>query len=78
MLKIKLVRRGKRNQPFFRIVVVEAKSKRDGKYLTKLGFYNPLTEEAFKVSLNKKAYLEWLAKGAQPTETVKRIVAKIK
>lgn len=78
MLKIKLVRRGKRNQPFFRIVVVEAKSKLEGKYVAKLGFYNPLTDKALKVSLDKKSYLEWVAKGAQPTQTVKRIVAKIK
>jgi len=77
MLKIKLTRTGKKNQPSYRIVVVEAKSKRDGKYLESLGWYNPLAEKKKdKFSIDKKKYKEWLEKGAQPTKTVKRIAEK--
>lgn len=77
MLKIKLTRRGKKNQPSYRIVVAEAQSKRDGKYLDLLGFYNPLTKPA-TIKINKESYLNWLKKGARPTETVKKLVKKIK
>lgn len=73
MLKIKLTRTGKRGQPSYRIVVVEARSKRDGKYLESLGFYNPLTKPN-TIKVDKKKYQEWKAKGAQPTDTVRRLV----
>lgn len=76
MLKIKLTRVGKKHQPSFRIVVVEARSKRDGKYLEALGFYNPLTNPA-KIKLNQKAFQEWIAKGAQPTERVQKLYKKL-
>lgn len=69
MLKIKLARFGKKNQPHYRIVVNEAKSKRDGEYVAKLGEYAPtFTPKILKFDL--VAYEQWLAKGAQPTETV--------
>ena len=69
MLKIKLARFGKKGQPHYRIVVNEAKSKRDGEYVAKLGEYAPtFTPKILKLDL--KAYEGWLAKGAQPTETV--------
>jgi len=77
MLKIKLTRRGKKKQPFYRIIVAEAKSKIDGKYLALLGFYNPLSHPK-QIKLDKKAYLYWLKKGAQPTLTVKKLAEKIK
>lgn len=75
MLKIKLSRTGKKNQPSFRIVVAEAKSKRDGQYIDLLGFYQPLAEKN-KVKVDQKKYQDWLQKGAQPTLTVKRLVEK--
>jgi len=53
--------------------VAEARSKRDGKYLDSLGFYNPLSQPK-TIDINKKKYQEWLQKGAQPTETVRRII----
>lgn len=69
MLKIKLARFGKKNQPHYRIVVNEAKSKRDGEYVAKLGEYAPtFTPKILKFDL--VAYEQWLAKGAQPTATV--------
>ena len=73
MLKIKLTRLGKKHQPSYRIVVVEARSKRDGKYIKLLGFYNPLSKTN-KIKIDKEKYQEWLSKGAQPTETVRRLV----
>ena len=75
MLKIKLSRYGKRGQPFYRIVVAEAKSKRDGKYVALLGTYNPLTQPA-QVQLDRKQYRQWLTKGAQPTDTVRNLFKK--
>lgn len=69
MLKIKLARFGKRNQPHYRIVVTEARSKRDGQYNASLGHYAP-TQTPKVLEIDVKAYKEWVAKGAQPTETV--------
>ena len=69
MLKIKLARFGKRNQPHYRIVVTEARSKRDGKYTALVGHYAP-TQTPKTLEIDVDAYNEWLAKGAQPTQTV--------
>jgi len=77
MLKIRLSRRGKKNQPSYRIVVMPARSKRDGKYLELVGFYNPLTKPA-TIKIDKKIYQKWLEKGAQPSQRVKKLVAKAK
>lgn len=73
MVKIKLSRTGKKNEPHFRIVVVEARSKRDGAYVENVGHYHPKTKQ---LVLNKDSYDAWLAKGAQPTETVASLVRK--
>lgn len=69
MLKIKLARFGKKGQPHYRIVVTEARSKRDGKYTALLGQYAPTMTPKILV-LDTKAYDEWVSKGAQPTPTV--------
>ena len=69
MLKIKLVRFGKRNQPHYRIVIQEARTKRDGKYTAKIGHYAP-TQNPKILEINLEEYKKWIAKGAQPTETV--------
>ncbi len=75
MLKIKLSRVGKKNQPQYRVVVAEARSKRDGAHTDRIGYYNPLTDPAeFKIDINK--YNDWLTKGAQPTDTVRHLVNK--
>lgn len=68
MLKIKLARFGKKHQAHYRIVVNEARDKRDGKYVALLGHYSPITPK--KLQIDVKAYEEWLTKGARPTETV--------
>jgi small subunit ribosomal protein S16 len=75
MLKIKLSQRGKRNQRTWRIIVAEAKSKRDGKYTDNLGFYNPHTDE-FKV--DEKKLKEWQEKGAKLTEGAKKLLKEKK
>jgi small subunit ribosomal protein S16 len=67
MLKIKLARFGRRNQPNYRIVVTERRDKRDGKYVAQVGMYNPLTKS---LQIDEALYQDWMKKGAQPTETV--------
>ena len=68
MLTIRLTRKGKKNQPFFRVVVIDKRrSSKGGRAVEDLGFKNPLTK---KVSINKERALYWLKNGAQPSETV--------
>lgn len=69
MLKIKLARFGKKKQPHYRIIVNEARTKRDGKYIALLGHYAP-TQVPKTLELDIVAYKKWIAKGAQPTDTV--------
>ncbi len=69
MLKIKLARFGKKNQPHYRIVVNEARDKRDGSSVETLGHYAP-TQTPKQLVINVELYKKWIAKGAQPTPTV--------
>jgi small subunit ribosomal protein S16 len=73
-VKIRLQRHGSKKRPFYFIVVADARSPRDGKFIQKLGTYNPLTTPA-TVQLDRQKSLEWLNKGAQPTDTVRRILS---
>lgn len=75
MLKIKLARFGKKGQPHYRIVVTEARSKRDGKYTALVGHYAP-TQSPKVLEINVTEYQEWLKKGAQPTDTVAGLFKK--
>lgn len=68
MLKIKLARFGKKHQAHYRIVVNEARDKRDGKYVALIGHYSPVVPK--KLEIDVEVYEEWLKKGAKPTETV--------
>lgn len=77
MLKIKLARFGKKKQPMYRIVVNEAKSKRDGQYVALVGRYAP-TESPKVLEIDFKEYDAWVAKGAQPTETVMALAKRLK
>ena len=70
------MRLGRKHKPYYRIVAMNDTSKRDGKALDYLGHYNPLTEpKDIVVDLDK--YNDWIAKGAQPTDTVSSLVTKI-
>ena len=73
-VKIRLQRHGKKGKPFFWIVAADARAKRDGKYLEKLGIYNPVTQPA-TIELNVDSSVKWLRNGAQPTDTAKRILS---
>ena len=73
MLKIRLSRRGKKRQPSYRVVVTEAKFKRDGRYVERIGWFNPLTDPETYVIEEERA-LYWLSVGAQPTEAVARLL----
>ena len=72
--KIRLQRHGSKKRPFYFIVVADSRSPRDGKFIQKLGTYNPLTIPA-TVQLDHQKALEWLNKGATPTDTVRRILS---
>ena len=76
MLKIKLARFGKNKQPHYRIVVNEARDKRDGKYVALLGHYAP-TQTPKLLTVNLPEYTEWLKKGATPTDTVASLVKRL-
>src|SRR6202008_4476158 len=72
--KIRLQRHGSKKRPFYFIVVADARAPRDGKFIQKVGTYNPLTVPA-TIQLDRQKALEWLNKGAQPTDTVRRILS---
>lgn len=77
MLKIKLQRIGKKGQPQYRIVVREDRVKQGGKSVAEIGYYNPLTNPS-TFEIDKKAYAEWLNKGAQPTPTIRKLATPTK
>jgi small subunit ribosomal protein S16 len=72
--KIRLQRHGSKKRPFYFIVVADSRAPRDGKFIQKLGTYNPLTVPA-TIQLDRQKALEWLNKGASPTDTVRRILS---
>lgn len=74
--KIRLQRHGKKSQPFFKIIVADVRSPRDGKFIKKIGIYNPCANPPI-IQLHIEDALYWLEKGAQPTNTVKSIFYKI-
>lgn len=73
-VKIRLQRHGKKGKPFYWVVAADARSKRDGKYLEKIGTYNPNTNPA-TIDLNIDSAVKWLHNGAQPTDTAKAILS---
>ena len=72
--RIRLQRHGKKNQPFYHIVVADGRAPRDGRFIEKLGTYNPLTNPA-TIELNFDSAVEWVKNGAQPSDTVRRILS---
>ncbi len=73
-VKMRLQRHGSKKRPFYFIVVADGRSPRDGKFIQKLGTYNPLTVPA-TIQVDRQKALDWLQKGAQPTDTVRRILS---
>jgi len=72
-VKLRLSRKGRKKAPFYHIVVADARSPRDGKFIEKIGSYNPMTKPA-TIEIDRNAAYDWLTKGAQPTDTVKAIL----
>ena len=75
MVKIRLKRIGAKKSPFYRVVVADGRSPRDGKFIEEIGYYNPLTEPA-EVKIDAERATDWLKKGAQPTDTVRSLLKK--
>ena len=74
-VKIRLRRMGAKKAPFYRIIVADSRSPRDGKFIEEVGYYNPMTNP-ITVNVDAEKVEKWLANGAQPTETVKSILVK--
>ena len=74
-VKIRLKRMGSKKRPFYRIVVADSRSPRDGRFIETVGTYNPLTEPE-QVTLKEEAIMNWLSNGAQPSDTVRNILSK--
>jgi small subunit ribosomal protein S16 len=74
-VRIRLQRHGRRNLPFYRVVVVDSRSSRDGRFIEKIGYYSPITEPA-DISINEERALYWLQVGAKPSDTSKSLLKK--
>ncbi len=72
-VKIRLQRKGRKKNPFYHIVIADARSPRDGKFIEKIGTYNPMTKPA-TIDIDRDKAFDWLEKGAQPTATVRAIL----
>ena len=75
MVKIRLKRMGMKKAPFYRIVVADERSPRDGRFIEEIGTYNPMTQPA-EIKVDNDKAQEWLKKGAQPTDTVRALLKK--
>lgn len=73
MVKIRLRRIGAKKRPFYRLVVADARSPRDGRFIEQLGYYDPLTQPA-TVKIDTEKVLAWLGKGAQPSDTARSLL----
>ena len=72
-VKIRLKRMGVKGRPFYRVVIADSRVARDGKVIDQVGYYNPLNAD---VKLNEEAIIDWLKKGAQPTDTARNLLSK--
>ena len=75
MVKIRLRRMGAKKAPFYRVVVADSRSPRDGAFIEKIGTYNPLTNPA-EIKVDEELTLKWLNNGAVPTDTVRNLLSK--
>ena len=74
-LKIRLKRLGAKKSPFYRFVVADARSPRDGRFVEEMGYYNP-TKEPAEIKIDQEAAIRWMQNGATPTDTVRSIFSK--
>lgn len=74
-VKIRLRRMGAKKAPFYRIIVADSRSPRDGRFIEEVGYYNPMTNPA-EIKIDAEKAKKWLDNGAQPTETVKSLLNK--
>ncbi len=74
MVKIRLKRMGMKKKPFYRVVVADERSPRDGRFIEEIGYYDPMKKPS-DIKINKEKALDWMKKGAQPTDSV-RILLK--
>jgi small subunit ribosomal protein S16 len=74
-VKIRLKRMGAKGQPFYRLVIADSRTKRDGRVIEEIGYYDPKREPA-EIKVKEERAMEWLKKGAQPTDTAKSILKR--
>lgn len=74
-VKIRLKRMGSKRKPFYRIVVADSRSPRDGRFIEEIGYYNPVVEPV-QVKIDEESVLKWLSNGAQPSDTVRNILSR--
>lgn len=72
-VKMRLKRMGSNKKPFYRIVVADSRSPRDGKFIEEIGYYNPVSQPK-QIKINDEKAVKWLSNGAQPTDTVKKLL----
>ncbi|HAL93660.1 MAG TPA: 30S ribosomal protein S16 [Rectinema sp.] len=75
-VRIRLKRFGAKARPYYRIVVMDSRSARDSKTIDEIGYYHPIEAEDKQISINEAKVREWLAKGAQPSDTVRSLLNK--
>jgi len=77
-VKIRLKRIGKKKQPYYRIIVADIRSPRDGKFIEAIGYYHPLAKnDENKLKISKEKLDKWIKRGAKPSETVKNLVKSL-
>ena len=75
-VKMRLKRMGAKKAPFYRVVVADSRSPRDGRFIEEIGYYNPVAQPEAEVKIDSEKVEKWLKNGAQPTDVVKRLFTK--
>ena len=75
MVKIRLKRMGMKKKPFYRVVVADVNSPRDGRFIEEIGYYDPMKQPSL-ISIDKEKALDWMQKGAQPTDSARSLLKR--
>ena len=75
-VRIRLQRHGKKKRPFYRLVAADSRSQRDGRFIERIGYYDPMTDPA-NIVIDAEKALKWLRTGAQPSDTAKNLMSKV-